>query len=193
MLTAYAIQLGFRKRRRPLLLKVLRPRKSNSIAWRRRSTILISIQVDTTKKIPVRALTLVTAVVCLLSLINIGSTVAFNAVLSLSTWALYISYIIPITLLVIKRIRQEKVDFGPFRVRRFGLLVNLYALVYGVFICIFLPFPPDLPVNASNFNYASPVFGGVIILAVAAWFLGGRKVFVGPKREVENTDTVAST
>ena len=125
----------------------------------------------------------------LLSLINIGSSTALNAILSLSTWALYISYLIPITLLVIKRIRKEHIGFGPFHLGHFGLWINIYAMIYGVFICIFLPFPPTRPVTAVNMNYASPVFAGVIVFAIGDWYIRGKNRFRGPRREVDENDT----
>lgn len=139
-------------------------------------------------RIPIRAISLVSAVVVLLSLINIGSTTALNAILSISTWALYLSYLIPITLLVIKRLRKQHIGFGPFQLGRFGLWINLYAMIYGVFICIFLPFPPQRPVTAKNMNYASPVLGGCILFGLVDWYVRGRKKFVGPLREIDDNE-----
>lgn len=120
----------------------------------------------------------------LLSLINIASTTAFNAILSLSTLALYCSYLIPISLLLLKRFRKEPIPFGPWTLGRFGMLINIAALVYGAFVCIFLPFPPFQPVTAKNMNYGGPVMGFVLTFAVAGWFLTGKGRFVGPVREV---------
>jgi hypothetical protein len=34
-------------------------------------------------------------------------------------------------------------------------------------------------------NYAAPVFGFVILLALTDWFVRGRKFYVGPKREID--------
>ncbi|KAE9393861.1 putative amino acid permease, partial [Gymnopus androsaceus JB14] len=136
--------------------------------------------------IPIRSIGLVTTIVMLLSLINIGSTVALNAVLSLTTLALYISYLIPITLLFIKRIKKEHVDFGPFTLGRFGFIVNLYAIIYGVFIVIFIPFPPFLLVTGATMNYAAPVFGGVLLLALVDWVVRGHRQFCGPVQEVSS-------
>lgn len=132
-----------------------------------------------------RAIALVSTVIFLLSLINIGSSTAFNAIISLSTVALYVSYIIPISCLVLKRLSGEKIVWGPWTLGRFGLAINVFALCYGVFICIFLPFPSQQPVTAVNMNYAAPVFGFVIFLAVIYWFVRGREVYGGPRREID--------
>lgn len=126
----------------------------------------------------------------LLSLINIGSSIALNAILSLSTLALYISYLIPISLLVMKRLRSEKIEFGPFTLGRFGIWINCYAIVYEVFIVIFLPFPAATPVSAMTMNYAGPVFLGLVLIALADWIVRGRKFYDGPIREsVSVSDT----
>ena len=145
-------------------------------------------QVNPTYRVPLRSIALVSGVIVLLSLINIGSSTALNAILSLSTWALYISYLIPIFLLIMKRVRKESLPYGPFTLGKFGVVVNGYAMVYGIFICIFLPFPPSRPVTASNMNYASPVMAGVVLFALIDWFVRGRKKFIGPLREIDEND-----
>jgi len=146
------------------------------------------IQVHPTYRIPARAIAVVTTVVMALSAINIGSTVAFNAVLSLSSLALFVSYLIPITCLIIKRLRREKVVFGPFCLGRFGLAINLFAWAFGLFICIFLPFPPTNKVTGSTMNYAGPVFGLCLLVALVDWFARGRKHFQGPLREISEME-----
>lgn len=106
-----------------------------------------------------------------------------NAILSLSTLALYISYLIPIALLAIKRVRKEHIDFGPWKLGRFGLWINLYALAFGIFIVIWLPFPAAPEVTASSMNYAGPVFLGLLLIALGDWFIRGRKHYAGPTQE----------
>lgn len=123
-------------------------------------------------------------IVCLLGLINIASTTAFNAILSLATLSLYISYLMPIVIFAVRKIQQQPIRYGPFRLGAFGLYINIFAVVYGVFICIFLPFPPEQPVTETNMNYSSPVFGFVLLFSLCDWFVRGRKRYIGPIREV---------
>ncbi|KAK5133339.1 hypothetical protein LTR08_007864 [Meristemomyces frigidus] len=138
--------------------------------------------------IPIRAIALVSIIIMLLSLINIGSSIALNAILSLSTLALYVSYLIPIILLVMKRLRKEHIDFGPFKLGRLGLWINLYAIAFAVYIVIFLPFPAATPVTAESMNYAGPVFIGFVLIALIDWFVRGRKYYVGPMQEDTGSD-----
>ncbi|MCJ1355100.1 MAG: hypothetical protein MMC33_005091 [Icmadophila ericetorum] len=137
---------------------------------------------------PVRAVILNFVLTVLLSLINIGSTTAFNALISLATLALYISYGFPIVLLVIRRLRGHNIEFGPWSMGKFGIFANVVAIAFCTFLVIFLPFPTIIPVTAQNMNYAVVVFAGVMLWAVASWFVSGRRRFVGPIQEMSVTD-----
>jgi amino acid transporter len=122
--------------------------------------------------------------VVLLLLINIGSSTALNALLALSNISIYISYLIPITLIFLKRLRKEHINFGPWTLGRWGMAVNLYAIVFGVFVCIFVPFPPIIPVTAENMNYCAPVFLGLIVLLGLDWTFRGKISYAGPLKEL---------
>lgn len=139
-------------------------------------------------KIPLRALFLVVSIIMLISLIVIGSTAAFNAIISLSTLALYVSYIIPIILLLIKRFRNQPVEWGPWSLGRWGLPINLFAVGYAIFIIIFLPFPPMLPVTWLNMNYSGPIMGLVLIFALVDWFTFGKRRWRGPTVKVMSNE-----
>jgi amino acid transporter len=147
---------------------------------------LISTQIDSRFHVPFRSIGLVCIVVILLSLINIGSSTALTAILALSTCSLYISYIIPIFLLVLRRFDQvrQPIPWGPWTLGRYGLAVNLYAIIFGTFIVVFVPFPTTIPVTADNMNYAGPVFVGMALLLLVDWFFRGRRRFQGPLKEL---------
>jgi choline transport protein len=126
-------------------------------------------------KIPTRALYLVCTLCGLLALINIGSTTAFFAILSLATLALYISYLPPILFFLLRKLEGRQPARGPFSLGRWGIPINIFALVYGVFIIIWLPFPTTLPVTKNTFNYSGPIWIGCFILALIDWFVSGHK------------------
>lgn len=114
-----------------------------------------------------------------LLIINIGSTVAFYAILSLATFALSISYTIPIIFLIIRKIQGDGPK-GSWRLGRAGIPINIFALCYCFFLVIFLPFPQALPVTGTTMNYASPIWGGCMILALLDYLVSGRKRFKLP-------------
>lgn len=70
-----------------------------------------------------------------------------------------------------------------------GLIANWAALAFCIFLVLFLPFPPVLPVTAVNMNWASVVFIGVMGFAVGDWFFRGKERFVGPVTEVEKVES----
>ncbi|KAJ5162885.1 amino acid/polyamine transporter I [Penicillium coprophilum] len=138
-------------------------------------------RVDPTYKIPIRALFLVASCIFALSFIQIGSTAAFSAILSISTLGLYISYIIPLILLVFKRfMAPQDVPQGSFTLGKLGLPMNLLAILFATYFAIFLPFPSTLPVTAENMNYAGPVLGFVMLFACGDWIVRGRHIWQGP-------------
>lgn len=152
-----------------------------------RRTIVDIAQVDPKLKVPLRALGLVTMIVFLLSFIQLGSTAAFEGITSLSTLALYASYTLPILFFTIWKLRGKPIDYGPFRMGKLGIIVNFYARAWGIYTCIFLPFPPSIPVeSAASSNWSGPVFGFVLILAVLDWIFSGRKRFVAPTKVLQD-------
>jgi amino acid transporter len=136
--------------------------------------------VHPTLKIPVNSLLLVGVIMCLLALIYIGSSTAFNALISLPTIALYISYFIPTLFIVIRKLQNRHPKYGPFKLGRWGLPINLFALVYILYMLTFVGFPTVVPVTASNMNYAGPLVVALILLAIGDWFITGKKRFVVP-------------
>jgi choline transport protein len=129
---------------------------------------------------PLNALVLISVVCFILSLIYIGSSTAYNAIISLSALALSISYIIPITFFMLRKIRGPKLDYGPFTLGHWGIPINMFSLIYLIYITIWMPFPSLRPVTSINMNYAGPVFLVVVIGALTDWFVSGHKRFAVP-------------
>ncbi|KAF3045324.1 hypothetical protein E8E11_003126 [Didymella keratinophila] len=139
-------------------------------------------------KLPLNSLVLVAICVCLLSLINIGSSTAFNAILSLVAFAIYISYFFPILFLLWRRLSTSdpaSIPWGPFRLSRAGPLINIFSLCYIAFMLIWMPFPAYLPVDSVNMNYAGPITGAIILAALLDWCISGRKRFQVPIARLE--------
>jgi choline transport protein len=132
--------------------------------------------------VPVRAVALTVFLVCALCLLNIGSTsyIAFGAITALSSMALYISYAIAIASILYARWSSASLKLGEWNLGRYGVFINVFALIYTLYVIIFLPFPTTLPVTAANMNYCGPVMLFVLGVAVALWFLRARKHWAGP-------------
>jgi len=85
-------------------------------------------------KLPLNAIILTAGINLLLSLINIASVTAFNAMLSLAVISLYLTYVTPIVLILYLRIKYPKsIDWGPFRMGRIGPAVNTISILYTAY------------------------------------------------------------
>jgi hypothetical protein len=80
-----------------------------------------------------------------------------------------------------KRILGETVHFGPWKLGRWGLPINIIAACYTLVTVIFTFFPIAVPVTAETMNYSCAVYGGVVVLGLAYYGVWGRRVYIGPK------------
>lgn len=130
-----------------------------------------------TLRVPIRALGLVVAICILIGLITIGNTAAFFAIISLSAISLYISYLFLISFFLLRKLGGRHPLYRPFKLGRLGIPINIFAVCWCIFVIIWLPFPPILPVTAANFNYGGPIMAAVIIIALLDWCISGHKRF----------------
>lgn len=114
------------------------------------------------------ALILVTIVQMLLGLINLGSTSAFTAFVSVGVQALALAYSVPIAVsLLTKREQVLKARWNLGNI--IGPIVNVIALVWIAFELVLFSMPTALPVTAVSMNYASVVLVGFGAIA-AVWY-----------------------
>jgi amino acid transporter len=138
--------------------------------------------------VPLPALFLVGFVCCLLSLINLGSEAAFSSLISLPTIALYISYLVPITLLTARQLAGRHPKYGPFQLGRWSIPIKLCAMVYLVYVIIFVAFPASKPVTSLTMNYGPVILVGFLIIAMVDWVFRGRKKFEVPTAALEHEE-----
>lgn len=111
----------------------------------------------------------------ILGLLYLGSTAAFNSMVTATITLLYISYAIPTVCLLIKG--RNNIKHGPFWLGNFGLAANIVMLLWTLFTLIMYSFPYTKPVYSSTMNYVSAVYAIVFIFVFAYWFLRGKRVF----------------
>lgn len=109
--------------------------------------------VNTTLGVPLNALILVTVVQMLLGLINLGSSSAFTAFVSVGVIALAISYAMPIMLSLMHGRRE--VSSARWRLPGLvGYTVNVIAVAWIAFELVLFSMPTALPVSSTSMNYA---------------------------------------
>lgn len=107
----------------------------------------------------------------LLGLINIGSSTAFNAVISLVVSAYYSSYFNAIVLLTWRKLTGTAPEPGPWTIGKMpSLIVNILTLVYIVIVFIFSFFPLVITdLSLSSFNWAVLLYFGVLIIGIVLY------------------------
>jgi len=67
---------------------------------------------------------------------------------SLDEAGLFTSYLIPIILIMTKKLKGEDVRYGPWRMGRLGVAVNAFSVVFLTLSVFFSFFPPAVPDTA---------------------------------------------
>jgi len=117
-------------------------------------------------------------------LIVIGSPVVFQGILSFAALSNYTSYLITIALFLYHRLVNKGLVYGPWHLGKLGVPINIVATCLCTFVIVFIPFPLVYPVNWGNMNYAGPVFGLILVITTATWFIGARHYFRGPVLQI---------
>ncbi|ORY09606.1 amino acid permease-domain-containing protein [Clohesyomyces aquaticus] len=136
--------------------------------------------ISPTYEIPLNAIYVTVTLVVILSLINIGSSVAFMQVVSLGVAAMLTTYTISIGCVALKRIRGEPLLPSKFNLGKWGLPINIISLIFIVFIYIFSFFPSAPHPTVESMNWAVLGYGCVILFAVVYYLIRGRHNYLGP-------------
>ncbi|RHZ65337.1 GABA permease GabA [Aspergillus thermomutatus] len=135
-------------------------------------------------KVPLNALYLNLALVVIFGCIFLGSTSAFNAIVSASVVLLDIAYGMPIAVNCMRG--RNMLPERPFVLPNLvGWIANAISLAYIAVTTVLFLFPPELPVSGSNMNYCVAAFGIIIVISTIQWFVDGRKNFTGPRTDMD--------
>lgn len=137
--------------------------------------------------IPLNSVILTFVITALLSLIDIGSDVAFHAIGSLAVNAILATYLISFTVMIIRRFR------GPLPPRRwslgkFGLAVNLGAVAFLLVVSVFVFFPLTPAPTPDAMNWSCLMFGATMIFAIVYYLIVGKNQYKSPVDLVKRDD-----
>ncbi|KAL1639716.1 hypothetical protein SLS58_007614 [Diplodia intermedia] len=136
-------------------------------------------KVDPKLEIPTNSVTVTTLITIALSLINIGSDVAFNAIISLNVVSLMITYMTSIGCILWRRIyHPETLPNCRWSLGKWGVPVNIAGFFTHAFFWCF--WPNATPTDAVNFNWASVMFVAVAIFSTAYYYIKGKHSYKGP-------------
>jgi hypothetical protein len=143
--------------------------------------------------------------------VNIGSTVAFNGVISVAIAGLFSSYLLTSSLLLYRRCTgailapSEAFDtntistttsdgmvravWGPWRLPgAIGIANNVFACAYLSFVFFFSFWPTFAEVTPANMNWAILVTGAIAVLSAVYYAVWARKTYHGPVVEIDERD-----
>lgn len=135
-----------------------------------------------------RAVFVSLVITSLLACINLGSTTALNAINSLGGVSIFASYFITISCLVWRRLYGAPLPPRRWSLGRFGLPINIAALLF-ILPCFFFEFwPLARPVVPGNMNWSSVMFVGIMIVAALYYVVYGHKVYTGPVVQTKRSE-----
>jgi len=154
----------------------------------------------------VNAVAFTSIIASVLALINVGSTTAFNGVISVSIAGLFASYLLTSCLLLYRRCTggilpssaafdhstpsvtddgMVRAIWGPWRIPGvFGIANNAFACAYLAFVFFFSFWPSFKDVTPATMNWSILVTGTIALLSAMYYLVWARKTYHGPVVEV---------
>lgn len=121
-------------------------------------------------------------IVAIVSMINIGSSVALNAINSITISSLMSSYIVTIGCLIHKRWRGEPLPACRWSLGKYGMAINIASMAFLLPMFVFAFFPIATPIEAETMNWGIVMFGGVCMIAGIYYAVHGHRVYTPPVR-----------
>lgn len=135
--------------------------------------------------VPLWALVWTTVWVIIFGCIFLGSSSAFNAIVSASVVALGVTYGIPPAINCLRG-RKMLPENRPFKLGPvMGWTMNLIGIAWTVLTTVLFVFPPVEQVTGDNMNYCIVAFGIILLIATGQWVFDGRKNYTGPNIDTE--------
>ncbi|KAJ5573730.1 uncharacterized protein N7459_008157 [Penicillium hispanicum] len=145
-------------------------------------------KVNPTLDVPLVAHSVSCFIVGALGLLYLGSDTAFNSMMTACIALLYMSYSIPVLCLWYRG--RDNINHGPFWLGKLGLAANILTICWTIFSLVMYSFPSTIPVQTSNMNYVSAVYGVVVFVILVDWFARGRRSFKAEEIRQDKSESV---
>jgi len=134
-------------------------------------------KVDPYWRVPVRATWAQGVIAGLVGVLYLFADTVLEAILSVSTIALTISYAIPIIVLLVVG-REQLSPSRPFNLGRLGTPFNIVSIIYCGVTTVFFFFPDGPNPSIADMNWAIAVFGVMLVISVGFWFIQGHRSYL---------------
>ncbi|KAK8938261.1 hypothetical protein KSP40_PGU003529 [Platanthera guangdongensis] len=135
------------------------------------------------QEVPINAVWLSAFMAFCMALTSLESLVAFQAMVSIATVGLYISYALPILFRI--TLARKSLALGPFNLGRYGIIVGWIAVLWVATITVLFSLPVAYPVTRDSLNYTPVAVGGLLLLVLLAWVSSARHWFKGPITNID--------
>lgn len=137
-------------------------------------------KVSPRNSIPMNAVCSTLVFTVVLSLVLIGSSLAFNIIASLGAASILGSYLISISCIAYRKATGYRLPPTRFPLGILGLPINILALCFlsVAFVLVFFPAAPNP--KPADMNWVSLIFGSVIGGSLIFYVLRKRKTYKGP-------------
>ncbi|KAK2871600.1 hypothetical protein FQN49_003016 [Arthroderma sp. PD_2] len=143
-------------------------------------------KVNTKRRVPLNAIAVTSAISACLSLIYIGSPIAFYAMTSLVTVALLQCYCLSIGCMLWRRIAHpETLPPASFSLGKFGIPINVAAVCYAFWAFFWTFWPIGYVITPSTLNWAPVLFVATLIISGIHFIFVARKKYFGPVTHIE--------
>lgn len=130
--------------------------------------------------LPVNAMVTSLVILIVVALLNFGGSEVFNSIIGLMTGAVGLTYALSIACVLWRRLYGEPLPPARWSLGRWGVPINIIAVLYELFSTIISFFPLFAKVDAKSMNWGIAMFGGVAILCVVNYLVHARKIYQGP-------------
>ncbi|PNS21675.1 Choline transport protein [Sphaceloma murrayae] len=138
-------------------------------------------RINTYFGVPANAILLTMSISLIMALVNLGSTSASGAILSISAACQMGCYCISISCVFWRRLTApETLPTARWSLGRWGKPINAVAIMYSSMIVFWVVWPQSLPVTWETFNFSAPVTATVIVICSVTYACFGRKVYTSP-------------
>ncbi|EPS26414.1 hypothetical protein POX_g09286 [Penicillium oxalicum] len=133
--------------------------------------------VDPVWQVPVRALWGQGVIISIVGVLYLFANTVLEAILSVSTIALTVSYAMPIVALLV--VGRDKLPAGGSAgLGRWGPWANWISIIYCAITTVFFMFPGSPNPAPSDMNYAIAVFGVMLVISIGFWFIKGNRKYL---------------
>ncbi|WP_051343013.1 APC family permease [Pseudonocardia spinosispora] len=134
-------------------------------------------RIDPKRKTPVVPAIVIGVAAVLILVVNIDTPEIFTAVTSVAVIMIYLAYLLVTAPLLLKRLRGEwpektATPSGYFSLGRWGLPVNILAVLWGAGMALNLAWPRASVYGEGAVRWIAFIFIGALVLIGLGWFFG---------------------